>query len=80
MNIEEKFQKRFHCPKCGGTGAVTRPLAMTGTGLSRLFNMQMYKYLFVSCSSCGYTEIYNLKILEGKGFGAVDVLDILFGS
>lgn len=80
MNLEASFREKFHCPKCGGIGAETKPLAMTGTGLSRLFNFEMYKYLFVSCRSCGYTEVYNLHILEGRGFEATDVFDLLFGS
>ena len=41
-------------------------LAMSGTGISRLFEIQAYRYAFVSCPACGYTEVYNLAILEGQ--------------
>ncbi len=41
-------------------------LAMSGTGLSRLFEVQAYRYAFVSCPTCGYTEVYNLRTLEGR--------------
>jgi hypothetical protein len=39
---------------------------MSGTGLSRLFEVQPYSYAFVSCTDCGYTEVYDLRTLEGK--------------
>jgi predicted nucleic-acid-binding Zn-ribbon protein len=41
-------------------------LAMSGTGLSRFFEIQAYRYAFVSCPTCGYTEVFNLRILEGR--------------
>ena len=54
-------------------------LAMSGTGLSRLFEVQPYRYAFVSCNNCGYTEVYNLRTLEGKDdLGAF--LEILFSD
>ena len=80
MNIDRRFQQEFKCPKCQNRGAVTKRLSMTGTGLSKLLDIQMNKYLFVSCSRCGYSEVYNLKILEGRGnVDAMDILDFLFG-
>jgi len=39
---------------------------MSGTGLSRLLEIQAYRYAFTSCTNCGFTEVYNLKTLEGK--------------
>jgi hypothetical protein len=50
---------------------------MSGTGISRLFEIQPYRYAFASCHNCGYTEIYNLATLEGKD-DVGDLLDILF--
>jgi len=41
-------------------------LAMSGTGLSRLLEIQAHRYAFVSCPNCGYTEVFNLRTLEGK--------------
>ena len=40
--------------------------AMSGTGITRLLEIQPYKYAFVSCRNCGYTQVFNLKVLEGK--------------
>jgi|Deesub1362A_J573_1020465.scaffolds.fasta_scaffold01992_8 hypothetical protein len=80
MNIEKEFASRFKCPKCRRIGGTVKKLAMTGTGLSKIFDIQMNKYLFVSCNSWGYTEVYNQSIIEGKeGMSASDILDLLFG-
>jgi predicted nucleic-acid-binding Zn-ribbon protein len=50
---------------------------MAGTGLSRLFEIQHHRFAFVSCHNCGYTEVYNLKILEGKD-NIGTLLDVIF--
>ena len=73
----EQLSEAFHCPKCDQRGAHVEKLAMSGTGLSRLFEVQPYRYVFASCHNCGYTEIYNLTTLEGKD-DLGDLLDILF--
>lgn len=52
---------------------------MSGTGISRLFEVQLYRYAFASCTHCGFTEIFNLKILEGKD-NLGNVLEILFAD
>ncbi|OGO11668.1 MAG: hypothetical protein A2Y93_08175, partial [Chloroflexi bacterium RBG_13_68_17] len=54
-------------------------LAMSGTGISRLFEIQPYKYAFVSCQNCGYTEVYNLRTLEGRD-DLGEILEILFAD
>jgi len=52
---------------------------MSGTGLSRLLEIQPYRYVFVSCDNCGYTEIYNLETLAGKD-NLGTLLEILFAD
>ncbi len=52
---------------------------MSGTGLSRLFEVQPYRYAFVSCNNCGYTEVYNLSTLQGRD-DLGTILDILFAN
>ncbi len=53
---------------------------MTGTGLSKMFDIQHNHFLFVSCEGCGYVEVYDPSVLEGKSRGELGtVLDILFG-
>jgi predicted nucleic-acid-binding Zn-ribbon protein len=64
--IETQLAEAFRCPKCSQQGAHVEKLAMSGTGISRLLEIQAYRYLFASCNHCGYTEIYNLSTLQGK--------------
>lgn len=80
MDIAEQFRSRFKCPKCGGTAARTKEVAMTGTGLSKLFDIQHNHYLFVSCLNCGYTEVFDPEVLHGKRGRLGTILDILFGG
>ena len=76
--IDDQLASVFRCSKCKETGGHVERLSMAGTGLTRLLDIQPYKYLFVSCNNCGYTETYSAKILEGKEDTAMDIFDILF--
>lgn len=67
--IDQILTQEFTCPKCKNVGAQVERLAMSGTGMSRFMDIQHHKYAFASCLACGYTEIYNLKILENKKVG-----------
>jgi len=79
IKVDEQLANRFMCRHCGGNGAHVERLAMSGTGISRLLEIQPYRYAFVSCKNCGYTEIFNLKILEGKD-DLGTFLEILFSD
>lgn len=80
MSIELVIQEKFKCTKCTGTSCFTKQVAMTGTGLSKLFDIQHNHFLFVSCSNCGYVEVYNPDVLSGKSTGQLGtIMDILFG-
>ena len=74
---DQLLARKFACPRCKNRGASVERLAMSGTGLSRLFDIQRHRYAFVSCNHCGYTEIYNLRILEGND-NVGTLLDVLF--
>jgi hypothetical protein len=60
------------CPKCGHTDAEVDDIATTGTGLSRLFDIQNRRYRAVTCTRCGYTEFY-------KGRTPSEVVDLFIG-
>ena len=64
--------RTFSCAKCTGTQFKTGQLRTTGSGLSRFLNLQNQKFSALSCSTCGYTEIYRL---DGGGV-AGNILDI----
>lgn len=63
------------CIKCGSMDAGTKEIATTGTGLSKLFDIQHNKFLVVYCKNCGYSELYNRKTST-----ASNVLDLFFGG
>lgn len=63
------------CTKCGRKDAGTKEVAMTGTGLSKMFDIQNNKFVVVYCKSCGYSEFYNKQASK-----ASNVLDFFFGG
>ncbi len=79
-DIEEEIGSRFKCPKCRNTGASVKSLALTGTGASKIFNIQHNRYVFASCSNCGYTEIFDLDMLSGGKDTVRNILDAVFGG
>ena len=47
------------CPKCGHTETETDEIATSGTGLSKMFDIQNRSFQVVSCTNCGYSELYR---------------------
>lgn len=66
--------KERGCVKCGGTHAETKEIATTGTGLSKMFDIQHNKFIVVYCTNCGYSELYNKQSST-----ASNVIDFFFG-
>jgi predicted nucleic-acid-binding Zn-ribbon protein len=77
--LEDNLAAAFVCSKCLHSGGHVEYLAMSGTGISRLFEIQAYSYAFVSCKNCGYTEIFDLKVLKGKD-NLGTVLEVIFAD
>lgn len=63
------------CIKCGSTEASTKEVAMTGTGLSKMFDVQSNHFVVVYCKNCGYSEFYNKSSST-----ASNVIDFFFGG
>lgn len=63
------------CIKCGSTEAGTKEIATTGTGLSKLFDVQNNKFQVVYCKNCGYSEFYNKEASTVS-----NVIDFFFGG
>lgn len=77
MKMEDQLAARFVCAKCQKTGGNTRRIAATGTGFSKMFDIQHNQFVTVSCTYCGYTEIYDPRVLEGsRKLGTI--LDVIF--
>lgn len=77
--IEDHLAQEFVCQHCKHQGARVERLSMSGTGISRFMDIQPYRYAFVSCNNCGYTEVFNLRMLESKDDVGL-FLDILFSD
>ncbi|MFB6164505.1 MAG: zinc ribbon domain-containing protein [Haloarculaceae archaeon] len=62
------------CPKCGHTDADVGTISTTGGGLSKMFDIQTNKFQTVTCTNCGYTELY--RDVRDRGS---DLVDVFFG-
>lgn len=64
---------KFMCTKCGGHKATTGQLRAVGGFWTKLFNIQNLKFTTISCSACGFTEMYQ----DSKKRTAENILDFL---
>jgi uncharacterized protein len=67
------MKKTFTCSKCGNKKAETDNIRTTGSGFTRFFNIQNRRFTAVSCSKCGYTELYRTGT-TGRGSNVLDFL------
>jgi len=79
MSLDQQLEQKFSCPKCNHNQGMADRFAATGTGFSKFFDIQHKKYVTLSCTNCGYTEMYNPEFLEGKD-NLSDFLDFIFGG
>ena len=49
----------WHCEKCHHRDYETDQFRATGGALAKIFDVQNKKFSTVSCTRCGYTEIYR---------------------
>nr|WP_240644466.1 zinc ribbon domain-containing protein [Paenibacillus paeoniae] len=68
-----QLQNNYTCAHCGHRECRIQEVAMTGTGISKLLDIQHNHYFFVSCLQCGKVEVYDPNVLEARKRG-------LFGS
>ena len=59
------------CLKCGHTEVTTDTISTTGSGLSKMFDIQTKQFTVVSCTNCGYSELY--RDVGSRGGDFVDV-------
>jgi hypothetical protein len=64
----------YGCPKCGHDQADVSEIATTGSGLSKMFDIQTNTFNVVSCTNCGYSELYR-----DVGSRSGDLVDVFFG-
>ena len=68
-------KREYICPKCGCRSYVSDQLQATGGNFAKIFDIQNKKFITVSCSDCGFTELYRQMGNDGW-----DVLDFLVGG
>ena len=62
----------YKCPKCGCTQYESDQFQATGGTFAKIFDVQNKKFITISCSSCGYTELYKSSTSTGE-----NILDFL---
>lgn len=68
-------KKQYICEKCGCTSYESDQFQATGGNFAKMFDVQNKKFITISCTRCGYTELYKANTTSGW-----NVLDFLFGS
>ena len=68
-------QQMYQCPKCGNTSYETDQFQATGGNFAKIFDVQNKKFITISCTNCGYTELYRNQTSTGW-----NVLDFLIGG
>ena len=67
-------QKQYVCPKCGGMHYEHDQFQATGGNFAKIFDVQNKKFITISCTQCGYTELYKVDTSDGW-----NILDFLMG-
>jgi len=66
--------QQYTCQKCGNQSYETDQFQATGGNFAKIFDIQNKKFVCVTCTRCGYTELY--KSMGDTGW---DILDFLIG-
>jgi len=57
LSIMEK--REYICPKCGNKQYEVDQIRTTGGALAKIFDVQNKKFMVISCTQCGYSELYK---------------------
>ena len=63
VNIN-KLTDNYRCPKCRDKTAIIRKASLSKSSLQSIFPIAAGKYILLTCSLCGYTEIYDAAVYE----------------
>jgi len=55
------MSQKYVCAKCGNASFESEEIRTTGGRFSKIFDVQNKKFTAVSCTRCGYTELYKGK-------------------
>lgn len=62
----------YKCPKCNNDEFEQDQFQTTGGNIAKIFDIQNKKFITISCSKCGYTELYKANTSTG-----MNILDFL---
>lgn len=68
-------QQQYICQKCGNRTYEHDQFQATGGNFAKLFDVQNKKFVTITCTRCGYTELY-----KQQGDTGMDILDFLIGN
>lgn len=68
----DQEQRNYVCPKCGCTQFESDQFQATGGNFAKIFDIQNKKFITISCSQCGYTELFKAQTDSG-----MNILDFL---
>ncbi|MGM0213843.1 zinc ribbon domain-containing protein [Enterococcus sp. AZ109] len=58
-------KKQYVCEKCGNQHYEMDQFQATGGNFAKIFDVQNKKFYTISCSQCGFTEMYKGQTSEG---------------
>lgn len=67
-------KQQYVCPKCGNQNFISDQFQATGGNFAKIFDVQNKRFTTVSCTRCGYTELYRMDTDAGW-----NILDFLIG-
>lgn len=70
--MAEQQKQQYVCPKCGNQEYADGQFQATGGEFAKIFNVQNKKFITITCTQCGYTELFASKTSTG-----MNVLDFL---
>ena len=70
-----KMKKEFCCPKCRGRQALDREVVQSVGVRGKILRAPEDRFLYLTCSLCGYTEMYSMAILARQEEPATEKIE-----
>ncbi|ADZ85921.1 zinc ribbon domain-containing protein [Cellulosilyticum sp. ST5] len=58
-------KREYSCPKCQCSTYESDQFQATGGNFAKIFDVQNKKFVTISCTKCGYTELYKAQTSDG---------------
>ena len=52
-------KREYSCPKCDNKQYEVDEIRTTGGAFAKIFDVQNKKFMVISCTQCGYSELYK---------------------